>query len=158
MNQARDIDPTGTVRGKVVKLLELTASHAPELLPFAAELLRAGPLRFAVAELAADWGIGLELLPTTVELATLGLDTLDRHRSRWRDPATVLDAPNVGALAALAEARLARVTKPAPRRRLNRVCLKLRRVAEHQRGKQWIVDFLAESPGAPLRDPERYGL
>ena len=150
---AREDKLAGPVQASTVRLLELVAAEVPELLPFANELLRQSALRFAAIELAKDWGVRLEQLPATVAQASAGLDRLVKYRGGWRQVSQVVDAPNVAAITALAEARLARTPD---RRCLGPLVHKLRRLEANQRARDRILSFLNE-PGSPL-DLEPYGL
>ncbi len=151
--RTRENTGPGLVQDSAIRLLELVTAELPELLPFAGELLRQSALRFAAIELAKDWGVRLEQLPATVARATAGLDRLVRYRGGWRRVSQVIEAPNVAAIIALAEARLARTPD---HRRLGPLVRKLKRLAAKKRTEDRIRSFLNE-PGSPI-DLEPYGL
>lgn len=135
-----------SAEGAVVAVLELTASECPELLDFQLETFLNSPMRFAVLELTTAFDVPHEKLALTVYKACLDLDKLEKRRGAWRDPAQVLESPNVAALFQLCSARMGRVTAVTRRRRLEAVCRKLGQAWELARDRAWIEAFI----GPPL--------
>ena len=135
-----------SAEGAIVAALELAASERPELLDFLLETFLNSPMRFAVLELATALGVPERKLALTFYKACLDLDKLEKLRLVWRDPAQVLEAPNVAALHQICRARMGRVDGIARRRRLEGLGLKLERAWEQARDRAWIEAFI----GAPL--------
>ena len=130
--------PTSTV----VDLLELTATERPELLEFHVETLLNSVMGFAVHQLAADFGVPLEKVGLTLYQASQDVDRLVKRRGVWRNPAQVLESPNVSALLYLCRARAHRLHGTARQRRLDVILRKLERADELARSRAWIEDFI----------------
>ena len=137
-----------SAEGAIVAALELTASERPELLDFLLETFLNSPMRFAVLELANAFDVPQGKLALTFYKACVDLDKLEKLRRVWRDPAQVLEAPNVAALYQTCSARVGRVAGLTRRRRLEGLCLKLERAWEQARDRAWIEAFI----GPPLPD------
>ncbi len=138
----------------VAGLLELVASERPDLLGPLIEALEHGPAGHGLAEVAEVWGIRPEdraddLGPVAVR-ASRHLDRLERRRpGTWRHPNQVVDAPNVEALATVADARHGRADGIARGRRLDILRRKLQRVAAVERQRRELDAFL-RAPSAPV--------
>ena len=143
---ALHFETAGRIRHQTIAVLELLVAQARNLLPYQLELTRQSALRHALDELAREWRTTPENLADTLTSAGDALERLIRRRRVWRDPAEVLDAPNVAAILALAEARAARIVNVVRRRPLEQVCRKLRRALDQQSCRQRIEQFLAEPP------------
>lgn len=134
-------------------VLELIAAEQPELLDFQLEAFLNSALRFAVCELAAVFGVPLEKVGFVVYKATRDLDRLEQRRGAWRDPAKILESPNVAALAQLCRARGGRVRTVHRRRKLEAILRKLERSQDLARSRAWIEDFIG--PPLPTRPEVR---
>ncbi len=131
-------------------LLELVASERPGILAPLLAVLEHGPASRDLAELAAVWGLDRDAdLAAVAVKAAHQLNHLERRRAGWTHPAQVVDAPNCQALAHFAGARSGRVVGSARARRLDIVRRKAERVAEHERQRRELDDFLGE-PSAPF--------
>ncbi len=141
----------------VAGLLELVASERPDLLGPLAEALEHSPARPGLAEVAEVWGVRPEDraadLGAVAMRAARHLDRLERRRpGMWRKPGQVVDAPNVQALATLADARHGRAEGIARTKRLNILRRKLERIADLEHQRRELDAFLREP--APPVDPE----
>ncbi len=125
-----------------VAVLELTASEQPELLKFQIHVLCNSTMRFTVQQLAAALGVSQEQVSRAVLRASEDLDRLEKYRKNWRDPAKVLDSPNLAALLCVCHARSKRVSKPTRRRRLEMFQRRIERAHELARSRAWIEDFI----------------
>ncbi len=138
----------------VAGLLELVASERPDLLGPLVEVLELGPAGRGLAEVSEVWGIRSEDLaadlgPVAVRAAK-HLDRLERRRpGTWRHPDQVVDAPNIEALATLADARHGRTEGIARARRLDILRQKLERVARAEQARHELDAFLRE-PSKPV--------
>lgn len=126
----------------LVCVLELTASERPELLDLHLDALLHSNMRPTVLRLAAEFGVSVDKLEHSLYRASLDLDRLEKARRVWRDPARVLEAPNLAALVGLCRARAGRVHAIARRRRLETILGKLERAYELARSRAWIEDFI----------------
>lgn len=147
-----------STEGAVAAVLELTGSERPELLDFQLETFLNSPMRFAVLELSAAFDVSREKLAVTVYKACQDLDRLEKRRGVWRDPALVLESPNVAALYYVCAARLGRVAAAGRRRRLEGTCRKLEQAYELARNRAWIEAFIGPplaSPGAEAEGTDR---
>lgn len=134
-------------------VLELIAAEQPDLLDFQLEAFLNSAIRFAVRELAASFGVPLEQMGLTVYKASRDLDRLEKRRGPWRDPAKILESPNVAALVHLCCARGGRVRAVNRRRKLDAILRKLERAHELTRSRAWIEDFIG--PPLPARQAEK---
>ncbi len=141
---------TGGIKSLVAAILEVIAAESPELLAYQIEVCRQGPARWAVDEIAADWRIRPDQLGATVTASVAAVEKLRRRRG-WRDPAAVVDRPNLAACLAMAQARAARTTIRAQRGQLEATCRRLAACLETQRRRDWLLAFLDE-PGSPVGD------
>ncbi len=161
------IDPTGTgsrrsgwAWGAPVEAclgaLEVIASEQPELLEFQAQTLLNSTMGFAVRELGAALEVAPENVGQAVSRACTDLDRLAKHRRTWRDPAEILDSPNLTALLYVCRARLDRTSPPTLRRRLEKVLRRLESAYGLARSRAWIEDFIGPLPQkSPSRDTGR---
>ncbi len=138
----------------VVGLLELVATKRPELLGPLVEALEYSPARPGLVQIAEVWGVRPEDLAADLGAvaaqASKHLDRLERRRpGTWRHPGQVVDAPNVEALATVADARHERAEGIARAKRLNIIRRKLERVAEVERQRQELDAFL-RAPSKPV--------
>ncbi len=138
----------------VARLLELVASERPNLLGPLIETLKHGPAGRGPAEVGEIWGIRPEDraadLGAVAVRASRHLDRLERRRpGTWRHPDQVVDAPNVEALATVADARRERADGIARARRLDILRRKLRRVAAVERQRRELDAFL-RAPSRPV--------
>ncbi len=138
--------------GAVTELLELTASGLPQRLGYQLELVLKSPARSGVYELAAAFDVSHDQVGQAVYQACKDLDRLERHRGRWRDPAKVLDSPNLTALLYVCQARLHRVSKLARQTRLTRILRRVDRAHERARSRAWIEAFIGEVAPKNRRD------
>ncbi len=139
----------------IAATLELTATERPELLDFQLEAFLNSPMRFAVLELANAFGVPREKLALTAYKACLDLDKLEKRRGVWRNPAQVLESPNVAALYQLCSARQGRVPGITRRRRLEAICQKLELAWELARDRAWIEAFIG--PPLPAEESSNEG-
>ena len=135
----------------VVAVLELTASERPELLEFQTHVLRNSTMSFALQQLADTFEVPPDQIGQAVFRAGKDLDRLETLRVTWRDPAKVLDSPNLPALLYLGHARLARVSKLIRRRRLEVTLRRVQRAYDLARSRAWIEAFI----GPPLPKSSR---
>ncbi len=138
----------------VAGLLELVATERPELLGPLVKALEYSPARPGLVQVAEVWGVQPEDLAADLGAvaarASRHLDRLERRRpGTWRHPAQVVDAPNVEALATVADARHGRAEGMARARRLDILRRKLRRAAEVERQRRELDAFLRE-PSKPV--------
>ncbi len=129
-------------------VLEIVASEQPQLIEFQVQALLDSPLSFALRELAATFGVAPRDVGEPVVRACAHLDRLERYRRTWRDPAEVVDSPNLAALVSVCRARIRRASQPKRRQKLERI---LRRVEPAQglaRTRAWIDNFLGPLPAA----------
>lgn len=132
-------------------VLEVVASGQPELVEFQAQALLNSTMSFAVRELATAFGVAPEKVGEVVGQACIHLDRLERIRRTWRDPAELLDSPNLAALVYLCRARLKRASAPSRRRRLERVQRRLESAYKMARTRLWINNFIGPLPVTPRR-------
>ena len=130
----------------VVAILELIGSEHPQLLDFQLDTLIHSTTRFAVHELASAFAVRVPQVGQAIHRACLGLDTLERRRARWKDPALVLQSPNIVALLHVCRARAARVADRYRRRKLEIIERRLQAARELARSRKWIEEFI----GAPV--------
>ena len=128
----------------VVALLEVTASGHPRLVDFQLRTILASPARSAVYDLASAFDVAHDQVGQTVHRACVDLDRLERRRGTWRDPASILDSPNLAALLHVCRARLKRVVKLARERKLERILRRVERAYELARSRAWIEAFIGE--------------
>ncbi len=138
----------------IAGLLELVATERPDLLAPLVETLQNSPGRRGLAKVAEVWGIRPEDraadLGAVAVRASRHLDRLERRRpGTWRHPDQVVDAPNVEALATVADARRERADGIARARRLDILRRKLRRVAAVERQRRELDAFL-RAPSRPV--------
>ena len=133
----------------VAASLELFASERPQQLEFQLEVLLSSSIQRVVESLATGCDTTPEKLGLVIFEASRHLDKLEALRGAWRDPAQVLDAPNVPALAAVCRARLGRVHEVPRLRKLDAIRRKLEAALEHARQRRWIESFLGPPPPAP---------
>ena len=128
-------------------MIELIASHRPDLLPIYLDMASNSPARFAILELASDLGVRetADLYQTALKIVA-DLDRLERRRGGWRHPRQVVPAPNVGGLLRFCRARIPNVTGISRRRRLEILARKLQRVHDREKTLAWITDFIG-TPG-----------
>lgn len=136
----------------VAAILELTASEQPELLGLQIHILVNSPMRFAVDQLAAHFGVASSEMGATVFQACHDLEKLERRGSRWRDPGEVVEHPNLAALCEMCRARSCRVMGLTRRRRLEAVLRRLRGALELARSRAWIEAFIGP-PRAGTQEP-----
>ncbi|MCP3963414.1 MAG: hypothetical protein GY719_36725 [bacterium] len=126
----------------VVAILELIGSEHPQLLDFQLDTLVHSTTRFAVHELASAFAVRVPQVGQTIHKACLDLDTLERRRAGWKDPALILQTPNVVALLHVCRARVGRVADRYRRRKLEVIERRLRAVQELARSRAWIEEFI----------------
>ena len=134
----------GGFKSRVVAILEVIATEAPELLAYQIEICRQGPVVWAIEELAMDWRIRPDQMCATVAASVAAVEKLRRRRS-WRDPAAVVDRPNLATCRAMAQARAARTNSRAQRGQLEATCRRLAACLETQRRRDWLLAFLDET-------------
>ncbi len=139
---------TGGLKSRAVAILEVIAAESPDLLAYQIEICRQGSVRWAIDELTADWRVRPDQLCATVAASVAAVEKLRRRRG-WRDPAAVVDRPNLAACFAMAQARAARTTSRAQRGQLEATCRRLAACLETQRRRDWLLAFLDE-PGSPV--------
>ncbi len=127
-------------------VLELAASEHPELLEFQVHVLANGTMSFALDKLASSLDVPRRQLAPTVLRACKDLDRLERRKGTWREPAKILDEPNLAALFYVGSARLERVSIPPRRQRLERVVRKVERAYGLARSRAWIEAFIGPLP------------
>ncbi len=138
--------PWGAPIEATLASLELIATEQPGLLEFQVHVLGNGTMSFAVAKLAAAFEVPPEKLGPAVVRACRDLDRLEKHRGRWRDPAKVLGAPDLGALRYVCRARLNRVSEVARRRRLERIERRVEAAYKLARTRIWVDAFIGPLP------------
>ncbi len=132
-----------------VAVLELTASEDPGLLDFTAHALGTSAMSFAVDTLATDFGVPRDQVGHAIGRACRQLDRLENQRGFWRDPAQVVETPNLAALRRVCLVRLDRLPTGARRTRLDKVRRRLEAAWELARTRAFIEDFLGPIPHAP---------
>ena len=142
---------------RLVEMIELIASHRPDLLPPYIDMAANSPARFAIVNLVSDLDARE---PADLHRATLkivsDLDRLERRRGGWRHPRQVVHRPNVGGLLSFCRARIENVSEASRRRRLEVLARKLERAYEREKTLAWITDFIgtaerADDPGSDQR-------
>ncbi|MCP3959941.1 MAG: hypothetical protein GY719_19015 [bacterium] len=141
-------EPSGSPLPAVVAILELIASEHPPLLDFQLDTLLHSTTRFVVHEFASAFVVPLKQVGQTIHKACLDLDTLERRRAGWRDPALILQTPNIVALLHVCRARAGRIADRYRRRKLEVIERRLRAAQELARSRAWIEEFI----GPPVRD------
>ncbi len=140
--QIRRQEMTNSATDAAAAVLELSGSERPELLDFQIEALLNSPFRFCLQQLARDFEVPLAKLGLVIHRACHHLDRLEKRRAAWRDPAKVLESPNVAALVHVCRARVGRVQGITRRRRLETLGLKLERAHERARDRAWIEAWI----------------
>ncbi len=138
-------------------VLEIVASEQPDLIEFLAQSLVGSPVSFAIRELAATFGVAPEDVGETVGRACTHLDCLERHRRAWRQPAEVVESPNLAALVTVCRARIRRASPPKRRLKLERILRRIEPAHRLARTRAWIDDFLGPLPaeGKEARHADR---
>ncbi len=132
-----------------VAVLELTASEDPGLLDFTAHALSTSEMRFAVDGLAAELGVPPGRVGRAIGRACQQLDRLEKHRGFWRDPAQVVETPNLATLRCVCHVRFDRLAPGTRRTRLEKVLRRLDAAWELARTRAFIDDFLSPISGRP---------
>ncbi len=127
-------------------VLEIVASEQPALLPLLTHALLESPVAFAFRELAATFNVAPEDVGEAVGRACTHLDRLERHRRTWRDPAEVVESPNLAALVFVCRARINRVSQLKRRQKLERMLRRIEPVHRQARTRAWIDDFIGPLP------------
>ncbi len=127
----------------VAGMVEVLASHRPDLLAPYLDMASHSPLRFALQELAHVCATQIDDLIHVVHSVSRDLDRLER-RKRWRHPRDVVPHPNVGGLLVLCRARQKREPRAGQRRRLEVMERKLSEAYEIEKTHRWLVEFLDE--------------
>ncbi len=140
---------------QLMELLEVTASGCPRVLDFLVSTALKSPARSAAYELATAFDVAHDQVGRTVYQACVDLDRLERLRGPWRDPAKVLDAPNLAALLYVCCARLNRVSNLSRQRRLERIQRRLEPAYELARSRAWIEAFIGPPAAKPDLAPRR---
>ncbi len=130
-----------------VAVLELTAAEDPDLFDFTAHALANSCMSFAVRTLAGDLSVTPQSVGLEIARACRQLDQLEKQHRVWRDPAEVVDAPNLKALRHVCRARLDRTSPGARHNRLNKVRRRLEAAWELARTRAFIEDFIGPQPG-----------
>ncbi len=155
---ARPADPrrgTNTIRGSrpwlapaeaTLALLEIVGSKQPTLIEFQTQALLDSPLSFALRELAATFGVAPEDVGEAVGRACTHLARLERHRRTWRDPAEVVESPNLAALVSVCRARIRRTSPAKRRQKLERILRRIEPAHRLVQTRAWIDDFLGPLP------------
>ncbi len=144
--------PTGRWRPPVeasLAVLELLADEDPDLLDFTAHVLNTSAMSFAVDSLAADLGVPRDRVGRAIGRACQQLDRLEKHRGFWRDPAQVVETPNLTALRCVCHIRFDRLAPGTRRTRLEKVLRRLDAAWELARTRAFIDDFLSPISGRP---------
>ncbi len=128
----------------VVALLEVTASGHPRMVDFQLRTILDSPARSAVYDLASALDVPHHQVGRIIHRACVDLDRLERRRGAWRDPAAVLDSPNLAALRYVCRARLNRVMKLTRERKLEKILRRIERAHELARSRAWIEAFIGE--------------
>ncbi len=151
----KPIDPTrrraGTWRPPAeasVAVLELAASEDPSLLDFTAHVLGTSAMGFAMDSLAAELGVPRDRVGHAIDRACSDLDRLEKQRGIWRDPAEVVESPNLAALRCVCRVRLDRMPAGARRNRLDKIRRRLDAAWELARTRAFIEDFIGPLPAA----------
>ncbi len=132
-------------------ILEAVASAQPELVEFQAQALLNSTMSFAVRELAVAFSVPPEKVGKTVGRACRQLDQLERVRRTWRDPAKILDSPNLAALVHVCQARLKRTSPAARQLKLERTRRRLEAAYQVAQTRAWIDDFIGPVPAEPTK-------
>ncbi len=138
-----------TAKHQLIELFEVTASGRPHVLEFLLATILRSPARSAAYELATAFDVPHDQVARTVYQACVDLDRLERLRGPWRDPAKVLDAPNLAALLDVCHARLNRVSKLSRQRRLEKILRRVGPAYEQARSRAWIEAFIGPMPAKP---------
>ncbi len=130
-------------------MLELVASHRPDLLPIYLDMVANSPARAVVLELASDLQVRevQDLCPVLLQIIA-DLDRLEKRRTGWRHPSQFVDNPNIIGLRYFCRARIRNVPGIARRRRLEVMSRKLNRAYEQERTRAWIDDFIGSTGDA----------
>ena len=137
------------LRDGIAGMLELVASHRPDLLPIYLDMVANSPARFAVLELASDLKVrDVDNLYPVLLKVSADLDRLEKRRTGWRHPEQIVNRPNVVGLLYLCRARINNVPGIARRRRLEVMSRKLQRAHEREKTRAWINDFIGPSGGS----------
>ncbi len=155
-SQSRPAGPrTGWAWGAPVEasaaILEAVASSQPELVEFQAQALLNSTMSFAVRKLAVAFDVAPEKVGEAVGRACRQLDQLERVRRTWRDPAKILDSPNLAALVHVCQARLKRTSPAARRLKLERTRRRLDEAYRLAQTRSWIDDFIGPVPAEPRK-------
>ncbi len=144
--------PITPLRDSIAGMLELVASHRPDLLPVYLDMIANSPARFAVLELAKDLKVRepQDLYPVVMKIIA-DLDRLEKRRTGWRHPQQIVTKPHVGGLLYFCRARTLNVPGIARRRRLEVMARKLQRAYDQERTRAWITDFIG-SGGETVAD------
>ncbi len=141
---------TGAAWGAPVEatlaILEIVASEQPELLEFQAQALLNSTMSFALRDLAATFDVAPEDVGDAACRACTHLDRLERHRRTWRDPAELLDSPNLSALVSVSRARIRRTSPPARRQKLERIQRRVEAAYKLARTRAWVDAFIGPLP------------
>ena len=130
----------------MASMMELIASQRPDLLPAYLDMAGNSPARFAILELARDFGVREPRdLHREILKAVADLDRLERRRSGWRHPRQIVHKPNVGGLLYFCRARVGNVPDEGRRRRLEVMAHKLQRAHGRDKTRAWITDFIGTS-------------
>ncbi len=134
------------LRETVAAMMELMATHRPDLLPVYLDMATNSPARFAVLELASDFNVREtnELHQATLKIIG-DLDRLERRRGGWRHPRQIVQNPNISGLLVFCRARIQNVNGLGRRRRLEVMARKLQRVHDREKTHAWITDFIGRS-------------
>ncbi|MCP3961647.1 MAG: hypothetical protein GY719_27720 [bacterium] len=126
----------------LLALVDILASHRPELVPFVLDMAQNSPSQFAVIELAEAFGVDHEDLDKVLLQAVGELNQLER-RPMWRLPR---GAVALGGLLRLARARLRHGAQVKDRARLEALAGRLHRAHEREKTRTWLEDFLESLP------------
>ncbi len=132
-----------------VAVLELTGAEDPALLDFTAHALATSAMSHAVDALAGTLGVTPESLGQEIGRACKQLDRLEKQRGFWRDPAQIVDSPNLAALRQVCHVRLDRTPAGARRNRLDKIWRRLEDNWELARTRAFIEDFIGPQPHPP---------
>ncbi len=141
--------PITPLRESIASVLELVASHRPDLLPVYLDTVANSPARFAVLELASDLKVRetQDLYPVLLKISA-DLDRLERRRTGWQHPQQIVAQPKVLGLLYFCRARIQNVPGIARRRRLEVMARKLERVYDQEKTRAWITDFIGATGNA----------
>lgn len=138
--------PITPLRDGIAGMLELVASHRPDLLPIYLDMVANSPARFAVLELASDLKVReVENLHPVLLKISADLDRLEKRRTGWRHPEQIITSPNVVGLLYFCRARINNVPGIARRRRLEVMSRKLQRAYDQEKTRAWINDFIGST-------------